>query len=128
MLCTKCKEDMILHLGEIYACKTCSMFSYQNFYGTGDEYQRLWDKKIILRKWMIDDTVYGVNNMVVVKRFRKCADSWIGEYVSNDTFCEMTEGKLGTIRLPSKIEIQDNFYMVLLDAKLDIDRVKIKVK
>ena len=128
MVCTKCKEEMLLHLGEIYSCDSCSMFSYKDFYGTGEEYERLWNKQIIFRDWMIDDCVYNVKNVAVVKRFRECAEPWIGEYVDNDSYMDMIIGKLGTVRLPSKVEIEDNFYMVLLEAKLDSDRLKLKVK
>lgn len=128
MLCTKCKEEMLCHLGEIYSCNSCSMFAYQDFYGTGEEYQRLWDKQIVFRKWMIDECVYDVKNVAVVKRFRESADSWIGEYVSNDSYQDIIAGKLGTVRLPSKAEIEENFYMVLLDAKLDSERVTLKTQ
>ena len=103
------------------------MFAYKNFYGTAQEYHRLWDKEIIFRDWMIDEIVFEVKNMAVVRRFKACAIDWVGEYVNNDSFKDIVAGKLGTVRLPSKSEIEDNFYIVLLDEKIDRERLKIKV-
>jgi hypothetical protein len=119
MICTKCKEEMeVLDCG-ISNCNECGIFAYRDFYGTAKEYNRLWNKNITLKLWMIDDMVEGVHNTSVVRRFRDCMESHLGDYICNSSYAKIVGTKLGTVKLPSKIQLEDNFYMVLINAKID---------
>lgn len=125
MVCTRCKEEMTVHLGEIHSCSNCAIFAYKSFYGTVQEYNRLWNREIIFKEWMIDKIVEGVKNQSVVNRFRECAEDWLGEFVNNDSYDYIIKGRLGTVKLPSKTKIEDNYYMVLLEAKIDTETFSI---
>jgi hypothetical protein len=119
---------MDIHLGQIHSCPNCKIFAYKNFYGSIKEYNRLWNKEIIFKEWMLDEIVKDVKNKSIVRRFRDCAEEWVGEFVNNDSYSYIIRGRLGTIRLPSKSQLEDNYYMVLLDAKIDSEAFSIKGK
>jgi hypothetical protein len=119
---------MDVYIGEIHNCSRCSIFAYKSFYGTVQEYNRLWNREIIFKQWMLDKIVEGVNNQSVVKRFKECAEEWLGEFVNNDSYEYIVKGRLGTVKLPSKSQIEDNYYMVLLEAKIDVENLNVKNK
>ena len=111
--------------GGIHSCNDCGIFSYRDFYGTAKEYNRLWNKHIILKDYMIDEMVEDVSNQSVVKRFRTCMEEYLGEYISNTSYGKIIAGRLGSLKLPSKQQLEDNFYMVLINAKIDLERLVI---